>query len=68
MPNHKWGDRIPLDTGTERTCQRCGLVRITIHPPHGFPWTEWRQGSGPQFALSTTPPCVPVEEPVGVSR
>jgi hypothetical protein len=67
MP-HKWGERVPLDTGTERTCQRCGLVKITIHPPHGFPWIEWRKGTAPQIQLSTTPPCVPAEEPIAASQ
>lgn len=59
MPNHKWGERVPLETGTERTCKVCGLVKVTVHPPHGLPWREWRDPKGgPQMQLSFTPPCV----------
>ncbi len=44
---------------TERTCQNCGLVKITVHPPHGFPWREWRMRGGDEtIALTTTPPCL----------
>ena len=63
---HKWSDRIsvPRDQTpsgceqTERTCGLCKIVRITVHPPQGFPWREWRHpNSDVQFACEHTPPC-----------
>lgn len=64
-PLHRWGERVTVRDTTptgcpqgERTCARCGLVRVTVHPPGGFPWREWRPKDGPQIRLSTTPPCV----------
>jgi hypothetical protein len=63
---HRWGDRVSIVEGTasgclqsERTCTRCHLVRVTVHPPRGFPWLEWRGRDGNQVQLSTTPPCLP---------
>lgn len=65
-PNHRWGPRMLVNDGTvhgceqsERTCLRCGLVRVTVHPPQGLPWREWRPEGGPQMQFTNTPPCVP---------
>jgi hypothetical protein len=47
----------------ERACLNgCGVVRITVHPPQGFPWVEWRTGDPGQSQQrwSGTPPCRPV--------
>jgi len=69
---HRWGERFTRLENTpsgcpqsERTCQRpgCGLVKITVHPPQGLPWREWRPKDGPQMALSSTPPCLVDEAP-----
>lgn len=67
-PNHRWGPRMLVNDGTvhgcdqsERTCTRCGLVRITVHPPQGLPWREWRPDGGPQMQLTNTPPCLPAK-------
>lgn len=58
-PRHRWGDPARLIDRTERTCAHCGLVKITVHPPHGYPWREWRHRDSPvRIALTTTPPCL----------
>ena len=66
-PRHKWSDPVRYEADdtangcaqTERRCLTCGLVKITVHPPQGLPWTEWRTGDAGQYQiqLSTTPPC-----------
>lgn len=43
---------------TERDCVSCGLVKITVHPPHGFPWREWRTKDGGKWVGAGTPPCL----------
>jgi hypothetical protein len=59
-PPHDWGDGrervnyicVPANPllgrhqQTERTCKRCKLVKITVHPPEGGGWREWRWGEG----------------------
>lgn len=64
-PRHKWGDRVTVVDNTssgceqgERTCVRCGIVRVTVHPPRGLPWREWRPRGCVQIQLSSTPPCL----------
>lgn len=46
---------------TERTCSACSLVKITVHPVHGFPFREWRTRDGKLWRGDATPPCLPVE-------
>ncbi len=45
---------------TERTCKRCGIVKITVHPAddRGFPWRQWRTAKGKIWDGQSTPPCV----------
>lgn len=51
---HEWGDGVSVpatDTPngcdqTERVCARCGLVKITVHPPGAQPWRAWRLPEG----------------------
>jgi hypothetical protein len=47
---------------TERSCQICGLIKITVHPPQGFPWREWRTKDGKPWVGYLTPPCAQVAE------
>lgn len=63
---HKWGDPLrfaPEDrpsgcAQTERTCTQCGLVKVTVHPPRGVPWIEWRDWEcREQKQQHGTPPC-----------
>ena len=71
QPRHRWpkeGVHIAaLDSRngndqTERACLKCGLIRITVHPPAGLPWVEWRRpGSRLQFPGETPPCCAAVE-------
>jgi hypothetical protein len=42
----------------ERTCFKCGVVRITVMPPHGYPWHEWRTKDGGMYVGEATPPCL----------
>lgn len=45
---------------TERTCAHrdCGLVKITVHPPHPHePWREWHTRDGDVIAIEHAPPC-----------
>ena len=66
VSRHKWGECVSIsgfDTATgndqsERACLLCGLVKITVHPPHGFPWREWRARGQEQVKIDATPPCV----------
>lgn len=43
---------------TERPCERCGLIKVTVHPPQGLPWREWRTKEGYPWQGEMTPPCV----------
>lgn len=63
---HKWGDPVRIaghDTHdgndrTERTCALCKIVKITVHPPVGNAWREWRTKDGMTAVLTMTPPCL----------
>jgi hypothetical protein len=58
---HEWGDPERLGEYAERTeriCVLCGLVKITIHPPRGLPWREWRTRAGRTWQGVATPPCM----------
>lgn len=46
---------------TERVCTHCSMVKITVHPPHGDPWREWRTKDGKVWRGEATPPCLPVK-------
>ncbi|HYM33362.1 MAG TPA: hypothetical protein VEU47_18835 [Candidatus Cybelea sp.] len=65
---HRFGQeqRVPANPvlgrhqQTERACPRCGLVKITVHPPEGPSRREFRWGNAPtQFTDVMTPECVP---------
>ena len=69
--NHKWDwlnerriaacDSPSKNDQTERDCVMCKLTKVTVHPPGGFPYREWRHPrSKTQFACSATPPCLEV--------
>lgn len=66
---HRWGASVQLRnpaTGndqTERSCLRCGLVKVTVHAPHGVPWREWRAPGQGQVQVAATPPCGAVMSP-----
>jgi hypothetical protein len=71
---HRWDDenilRIPAhesDNGcsqTHRTCLHCQIVRITMHPPQGFPWPEFiLPGKVMSERFDLTPPCHAEGEP-----
>jgi hypothetical protein len=46
---------------TERECVDCHLVKITVHPPFGFPYRAWRTAAGMRATIEHTPPCNPIE-------
>lgn len=38
----------------------CQLVKITVHPPEGYPWRAWRTKEGMRTdKIDHTPPCMP---------
>lgn len=43
---------------TERPCAHCEIIKITVHPPHGYPWREWRTKGGNVYVGEATPPCL----------
>lgn len=43
---------------TQKSCALCGLIKITVHPPHGFPWREWKTKDGKVWQGASTPPCL----------
>lgn len=65
---HKWDihniKRIPAvesidgNDRTERFCERCHLVKITVHSPDNRHWNEWRHPNGAVFQCDQTPPCM----------
>ncbi|WP_291854833.1 hypothetical protein [Bradyrhizobium sp.] len=64
-PRHRWSDRTTVVDGTvsgcqetHRRCPQCGLIKITVHPPHGLPWRVWRTAAGAAWQGDRTPPCV----------
>ena len=65
-PRHRWGEGFTrlenTPSGcveTECVCKRCEMVRITVHPPAGFPWHEWKPKNSVRVQLDQTPPCFP---------
>lgn len=71
---HSWGAKVRIaandtPTGcaqTEQICWRCWLVKISVQPPHGFPYVAWRRRNNPQqFTGNATPPCVAAESAMG---
>lgn len=66
---HKFGPEKRMDPRpdlgrhqqTERMCLRCLLVKITVHPPTGGGWREWRWADAPsQFVDVVEPECIEV--------
>lgn len=66
-PRHKWPkDAVRLDgrdqsdgcDRSERTCAYCGLVKITVHPPQGLPYRQWRTPGGVICPGDQMPVCV----------
>lgn len=64
--NHKWHDdgtrlRDTTPSGCdehERVCTLCGLVKITVHQPLGYPYRAWRTKLGIRFPdPKYTPTC-----------
>jgi hypothetical protein len=64
---HAFGDKINIPANatlhrhnqTERSCIRCKLVKITVHPTTGNAWREWRWGDSTheQFIDPIEPEC-----------
>lgn len=54
---HKWGDAINIHRDTsvsgcdesEKACDLCGLVKITVHQPHKYPYRAFRSKGGIRF-------------------
>ena len=61
LGGEKW---IPMPSAldrsaqTERTCEVCGIVRVTVHGLDNLAWIEWRwPTSHLQFKATVTPEC-----------
>lgn len=39
----------------EKTCPFCLLTKITVHPPRGLPWREWRTKDGRHLIGTNVP-------------
>lgn len=66
LRKHKWRDPIsklrdstPSNCEeTERECERCRLIKITVHPPFGRPYRMWRTAGGVRFPnMAQVPLC-----------
>ena len=65
---HKWdhaNERRFAHTDTkdgcsrnERDCLICGCMMITVLPPNGLPYHEWRTKAGGDIVWTTRPECV----------
>lgn len=63
---HRWDNdreqRIAGDASNlpcnVRVCGTCGMRKITMLPPHGFPWHEWLTAEGQRWSGEATPPCL----------
>lgn len=42
---------------TEKPCLICSVIKVTVHPPQGYPWNEWRSSDG-KYIAESRPPCV----------
>lgn len=62
---HSWPDELTVRfvQKTERTCAKCGLVKVTRHEPHPpYHWIEfWRDGEQIKRFSGSTPPCEATE-------
>lgn len=66
-PNHRWdhaSERRFPHTETADGCARnevdcllCGITKITVMPPQGFPYHEWRTKDGAGMVWTRRPEC-----------
>jgi hypothetical protein len=65
-PPHLFGEPMTIaadlsPTGREqkeKTCLRCGAIRVTVMAPTGESWREWRlSADGPQLEWQGAPEC-----------
>lgn len=61
-------DRDDGNARNECDCLLCGLTKITIIPPHGWPWREWRTKDGAIWKGQATPPCIEAVAPVNLNE
>lgn len=59
-PRHSWAPPVRFPLKTERTCQTCGMVRVTRHDagPGRIPWTEFWHGDHQLADTGATPACI----------
>jgi hypothetical protein len=55
MTRHSWGDPVRSEYRTERTCRRCGMVKVTRKDEMPY-WIEWHR-DGRRIESERTPPC-----------
>ena len=54
---HKWSGPKRTVHRTERTCLRCGLVKVTRHEPDVLPWVEYERSGIVVRDGNRTPRC-----------
>lgn len=57
---HRWGEPRYFQYKTERTCEACGITKVTRHEPGEQPWLEFWRGLD-KVAVDKTPACEPVQ-------
>jgi len=53
---HRWSDPYRTEHETNRSCIKCGLIRVTRHEPGHLPWSEWWR-DGLKVEATATPAC-----------
>ncbi len=64
LRRHSFGEPVSVTANpalgrhaqTERACNFCGAVKVTVHPPEGGGWREWRRGASTAQVFDE-PPC-----------
>lgn len=60
---HRWGDAVPFQYKTERTCLNgCGITKVTHHQNQGaqdYYWNEYWRGED-KIPGGARPTCIPV--------
>ena len=61
MSKHRWAKPHRPDLNhTYRTCEKCGVIRVTRHEPGNFPkehWSEWER-DGKSLPAKPAPKCI----------
>ena len=63
LQRHKWGDPFRTIERTNRTCPKCGIIKVTRHDGDGLPWVEYYRDDHRIITENNrTPPCEQTEQ------